>query len=238
MISDPRPLFPCNPEGLDEIVESLLKPYTPSEQQPSIETPLDNLVIEETSQRDSSNNKVLEHFNDSLSSLRSRNFTRHLRPDEAFRILIDALENPNSKYKSIKEDMLSNYGEWLSLAFLRKGDALHCYLDPENLVWSGSIYVLQNPPLRHSGESTFDIKGIKSQERVDLKEFPAELVKLLYSRSFNQLPDIMKSGDKRSQLWIPKEDEIRPCGRGDDFDDFIVGGNCDGRASRGVRARK
>ena len=148
MIHDPRPIAPMNPEGLDEIVESLLKPYTPPEQQ-SAGISLDNLVIEERSPRKNAQ-KELFVYDQSLSSLKQRGYSRHLRPDESFRILIDAIENPNSKYNLIKEDMLSGYGEWLSLAFLRQGDIFHCYLDPENLIWNGSIYVIQNPPLRLS----------------------------------------------------------------------------------------
>jgi len=241
MIHDPRPIAPMNPEGLDEIAESLLRPYIPPEQPQSSAVTLDNLVIEPLIPRQENNNKVAQYFNDSLSSLKQRgysSYSRHLRPDEEFGILIDAIENPNSRYKSISEDMLSGYGEWLSLAFLRQGDILHCYLDPENLVWNGSIYVIQNPPLRHSGERTFNTAGVESEKWIDLNKFPDELVKFLYSRSFDQLPDVMKSGDKRAQLWIPKDGEIRPCGRGYDFYDFgVVGGGYYG-ASRGVRAQK
>ena len=248
MNRDIRPLVPVymTPEEELEILTSLLQPRPI---QPSAERSLtlDNLVIEEKSPRDSGNNKTLQTYDKSMESLRSRGFKRHLRPDEAFRILIDAIENkgkplinPSGKgkplIKSISEDMLSSYGEWLSLAMLRNGAELSCYLDPENLVWNGTSYVV-NGALKHSGEHKFNIKRIHSEKYVDLDKFPQDLVTFLYSRPYDKLPEVMRKENRRSQLWLPGEGIIRPCGRGSSFDDFDVSGY-DSRASRGVRERR
>src|SRR3989344_6246767 len=168
-------------------------------------TTLKDLLVEQTSPKDTNNNKVLLSYDKSLQALQQRNFQRHLRPSEAFQILIESIENPQSPYKPLAQDMLASYGEWLSLAMKRTGNQLTCYLDPENLIWNGTTYEVQGS-LKHAGEHTFNInKKIKSQTYVDLNQFPPDLQVFLYSRPYDQLPDIMKAGHKRAQLWLPPE---------------------------------
>ena len=76
----------------------------------------------------------------------------------------------------------------------------------------------------------------KSLEHIIL---PNELIQFLYSRSFDQLPNIMKpGGNRKAQIWLPQEGIIRPCGHGDSFDDFDVSAYYGIRASRGVRKRQ
>ena len=203
---------------------------------------LDDLEIEPTSPRhnnDPSKDKILYTFDKSLESLKQRGYERHLRPDEAFKIIIDALENPNSKYKQLSDDMLKSYREWFSLAAKRTSKTdLEFYLDPENLVWNGSKYTIQGSNIQCLSETkTFTInKGIPSQTYVDLNQFPNDIIEFLYSRKFNELPDIMKpGGDRKAQILLPQEGIIRPCGHGDSFDDFDVSAYYGSRASRGVR---
>ena len=158
-----------------EMLAELLKPVQTLPETQIIT--LDKLVIEEKAPRDSNNNKILYTYDKSLEAIKQRGYQRHLRSNEAFQLMIDAIENPSSKYTSTKEDMLSSYGEWLSLAVLRtKPDELKLYLDPENLVWnsSRSEYVVQGN-LKYSQERAFNIsKGIPSNEWVDLNKFPNE----------------------------------------------------------------
>ena len=238
MIHDPRPIAPVNPEGLDEIAWSLLNESETLQPESSPSISLENLAIEQTSPRDQQNNKTLYVFDKSLQALKQRGFQRHLRPSEAFKAIIDAIENPSSKYKPLKEGMLSSYGEWLSLALERtKPSELTFYLDPENLIWDGLKYIVQGQ-LRHSAKQSFPIsRDIPSNQYVDLNKFPNELVEFLYSRSFNNLPKIMRSGDKRARIWFPQKGIVRHCYRGD-FSLFLVDTGCDYRASRGVRVAK
>src|SRR3989338_661979 len=74
--------------------------------------------------------KELFLFQDSLNSLRKRGYARHSRPNEAFSLLCSHLEGDLS-VKTVSKDMLSGYGEWLSLAMKYQNNLLHCYIDPE-----------------------------------------------------------------------------------------------------------
>ena len=238
MIHDPTPISPINPEGLDDIALSLLNESETLQPESPTSISLENLAIEQASPRDSNNNKILYVFDKSLEALKQRGFQRHLRPSEAFKVIIDAIENPSSKYKPLKEDMLSSHGEWLSIALERtKPSELTFYLDPENLIWNGSQYVVKGS-LQYSGKQSFPIsKNIPSQQYVDLNKFPNELVKFLYSRKFKDLPKIMQSGDKRAQTWLPQKGIVRPCYH-NGFNGFVVGSDYFDRASRGVRVAK
>ena len=242
MIHNIEPLLKgpkLTPEEEERIYKELMQKPSISATPSKIIT-LDNLIIEEKSPRGGKDKKLFT-YDKSLEVLRQRNYQRHLRPDEAFRLLIDTLENPNSKYKQVSEDMLLSYGEWLSSAMLRKSkDKLTCYTDPENLIWDSSQYKVQGN-LKYSQEKTFTIdKDIPSQSWVDLNKFPNDLVEFLYSRPFDKLPKVMQKGNKRAQLWLPEEGIIRPVGRGYDYYDFCVDACYDGGggASRGVRERR
>ena len=198
---------------------------------------LDDLAVEAESPRQGSEKRLFT-FDKSLESIEARGLQRHLRPYEAFRILIDAIKNPNSKYKSIKEDMLSSYGEWLSLAVITNKDRLTTYDDPSNLLFKDGEYLVRGKKLKHTGERTFTIpKGFEAGGFIPLEELPKDLATFLYSRPANRLPVEIRSN---AGIYMPGEGILRPCGRGDDFVDFpvVFGGGFDYGASRGVRARK
>ena len=177
------------------------------------------------------NEKELLTYDASLASLRSRGQVRHPRPQEVFSLLIANLEKKlTPEQKSVAEDMLSGYGEWLSAAMERSGDKLTIYTDPEGLAWKGSAYVKQN--FKFESKRDFSAAGIPSQQYIDLKEFDANLVKFMYTKKFDQLPQEMQQGGKRAQVYLPPDGQIWPAGRG-----FFNGGFdivCNYGASRGV----
>ncbi|MEK6853402.1 MAG: hypothetical protein AABX64_01845 [Nanoarchaeota archaeon] len=187
-------------------------------------------------------NKKLLTYDASLASLRSRGQTRHPRPQEVFGLLIANLENKvTAEQKSIAEDMLNSYGEWLSAAMERNKDKLTIYTDPEGLVWNGSTYVMEN--FTFESKRDFSIAGIPSTKLVDLNQFGNDLVEFLYTRKFAQLPQAMCEDGKRAQLYLPADGQILPAGRGSFGSRFYVGSyNYNNRASRGVvpssRAKK
>ncbi|MEK6861718.1 MAG: hypothetical protein AABY07_07145 [Nanoarchaeota archaeon] len=197
---------------------------------------LDDLLIEAESPREGSSKRLFT-FDKSLESINSRGFQRHLRSYEAFRILIDAIENPNSRYKSIKEDMLFLFGEWFSLAMILNKNKLTTYIDPSNLVYKDDEYLVRGPKLEHSGEKTFTIpKGYEAGGFIPLGELPRNLVIDLYSRTASRLPEEIRSN---AGLYVPREGVLGPCGRGDNFGIFdVVGGICFNGASRGVRVAR
>mgnify|MGYP001573671418 CR=1 FL=1 len=202
---------------------------------------IDKLEIEQKSPR-KGNDKELFTYDKSLESIIQRKYERHLRPSEAFKLIIDSLENSNSQYQQIKEDMFSSlHGEWLSLAMLRKDkETLICYLDPENLVLDNNKtnYIIQGSSLKHSGEKTFNIKVIESQNCADLNKLPKDLVEFLYSRKYEDLPQVMKKGNIRAQLLLPQEGIIRPVGREGRYYNFDISVDSNDRAGRGVRERR
>ena len=201
----------------------------------------DNLQIEQLSPREGVEKKLF-YYDKSLADLRTRlknPNARHLGHREVFGIIMDGLEGrlDDPKLVSLKQiysDMISSYGEWLSLAMQRKGDTLYCYEKPEGLVGNGSNYVQKN--FTYSGQpKTFDIAGIASGTYVDLEKFKSNLVEYLYGRTFAKLPDVMKEGGKRAQLLLPLENMgVRPVGRGGIGNRYEVDAYYDRRASRGV----
>ena len=213
----------------------------PTTELPSTIVPVDynNLQIEPKSPR-TGTEKTLFTYDKSLEDLRTRlnnPSARHLRPQEVFGIIIDGLEGKLSgNIKTIYDDLVSSYGEWFSLGMERKKNKLILYEDIEGLVWDGSKYVVQTK-LEFSDRKEFDIKGIASETLVDLNKFKSELVEYLYGRQFDALPDEMKTGGNKAQLWLPSEAMgVRPVGRGDFNDGYYVvyAGFGDDRASRGV----
>src|SRR3989344_8853167 len=201
----------------------------------------DNLQIEQLSPREGVEKKLF-YYDKSLADLRTRlknPNARHLEHREVFGIIMDGLEGrlDDPKLVSLKQiysDMISSYGEWLSLAMRRKKDKLICYEKPEGLVWDGSNYVQKN--FTYSGQpKTFDIAGIASDTYVDLNQFKPELILYLYGRPFAKLPNELKVGSSRTQLWLPSENMgVRPVGRGGVNYWYDVDAICDSWASRGV----
>ena len=219
---------------------------------------LDGLVWESRSTWDYS------RFNYCLSKLRSRGFARFPRPQEVFRLFIRKAEpfkhqvlydaRDLAEYEKARkardqqyENQLSNnnlvssmagsdFGEWLSLAFRKKGTTLECVLDPENLRWRDcwegcgwsrdengkqtsrnipaghpSKYVVKKgEELKHSGKiMKFDIGNKHLGESYLLEEFPDDLVEFLYGRKFEDLPKEVRIGfygGDQTRIQLPEEE--------------------------------
>ena len=180
--------------------------------------------------------KVLLSYEASLARLRAAGFERHARPQEVFGLLADGLEGKLApQEKIIHDDMLASYGEWLSLAFERRGDTLVTYLDPERLEWKRDKYV-KTRGFKHAEKRDFDISGKRPHVLIDLNLFNDDLVQFLYGRSFTALPQEMREGEKRAQLYLPEDRIVSPVGRGDVGGYGIFCYNYSGKASRGVRS--
>ena len=196
-----------------------------------------NLEFELQAPRDGSD-KELYTFDKSLARLQSAGFERHPRPSEVFTLLADGLEGKLSGVqKDICNDMFKDHGEWLSLAFERKGDILLAYVDPRGLVLNEDNDKYEKKRFGYSELKKFDIHGKESNELIDLEEFSNNFVRFLYGRSFKDLPQDMKEGDKRAQLYLPSDGVVWPVARGG-FDDgyYVDGCNYVIGASRGIRS--
>ena len=180
--------------------------------------------------------KKLFTYDASLERIKAINSAnRHPYPSEAFGLIIDGLEGKlSSDCLKVYNDMMTNYGEWFSMAFERKGNELHAYLDPENLKWDGSIYKVVGNKLKYSVKEVFDLSGIDSEKWIGLNTFQGDFVKFMYGRKFEDLPGKMKEGNQRAQVYLPSENTIWPVGRGGYWFD-IVGCSYYVRASRWVR---
>ncbi len=178
--------------------------------------------------------KKLCYFNDSLAELRARGFARHARSQEVFGLLMAGLEGRLSgSLKGICDDLLTSYGEWLSLAFERQGDILSCYLDPEGLVWDGTQYVKAG--FKCLDQRNFNIAGKFSQQLIDLSTFGDDFVQYVYGRCFKDLPSVMREGPKKAQACLPLEGIVWPVGR-HGYVCVVDGYYYGSRASRGVVA--
>jgi len=212
-----------------------------------------NLAIEPTVPRDGSG-KQLFTYDKSLSRLQKAGYQRHLRPAEAFSLLAGSLESTlngltrtvaevqrkqlENEVTLVAEDMLSSYGEWLSLAMERKGDTLFCHFDPQGLEWNGSTYV-KTADWKSTEQREFSIAGKPSQKWIDLKEFDDNLVVALYGRSWKDLPQKMKTGDRRAQMYLPPEGVLWPVARGNFYySNFVVSCYSYLWASRGGSPRR
>jgi len=177
-------------------------------------------------------------FDQSLAKLRERGYERHPRSVEMFSLLSDHLEERlGNGVQEVAVDMLENYGEWVSLAWERKGDVLIAYVDPVGLVWDEQRreYVRDNFDCAQTQE--FDITGKQSRHGVDLKEFGREFVVAHYGVPFDELPVQMREGDRRAQAYLTPEGIVWPVGRGNyNYWHYLLidGSSCNFKASRGV----
>lgn len=177
--------------------------------------------------------KALLTYDKSLERLRAAGYERHPQPAEVFSLLADNLEGKlDAQEKAIADDMLKNYGEWLSVAVERKGNVLVAYFDPVGLQWNerANKYGVKGT-LLYSHRNEYDVTGKPSEQWIDLEQFSPEFVQDMYSRPFAKLPEKMQEGNQRVQVWLSSDGEMWPVGRGGqfDFDNIFV------RASRGVR---
>lgn len=222
-------IFGNNPGRIKDAVAAFA-----NRQSPLVVATYKDLIIEERAyRRDRETEKVLLTYNQSLARLRQAGFERHLRPQEAFGLLIDSLEGKLSEQEqAITNDMQANYGEFLSMAVERKGNTLVLYLDPENLVYQDGVYAVQGQ-LHYAEMREFDIQGIPSSQYVDMSRLPTDCVEYIYTRPFSALPEKMREGTYKAQVFLSSTG-IWPVGCVG-FDWFYVDGR-DVRASRGVRS--
>ncbi len=173
------------------------------------------IYFERESPRDGNGDKILYSYKDSIKRVHSLN-GRHAYPREAFSLLIaNLIGRINAEQKEVAYDMLGNYGEWLCECE-RKGDMLIVYLDG-------------------SADMELNVKSIPSVQFVDLSRLPDEFAISIYSRPFEELPQIMKIGNRRAQVCLPPEGRIWPLGRGVYGVSYSAGGcNYNVRASRWV----
>lgn len=187
-----------------------------------------DLKIEGRAFRKSGSSKELMTFDESDRRIKKSGLQRHLRPNEAFGLMIDGLEGKlNGSLKSVNKDMLESYGEWLSLAVERKGDILVAYLDPEGLVWRDGRYIKED--FKFADKIEFDTEGKPSQQWLRMRDFNKAFVKFMYGRDFKDLPELVQ---KEAHVYLPPNAKIWPVGRGFDFS--VDGYGCGSWASRGV----
>mgnify|MGYP001573409602 CR=1 FL=1 len=189
--------------------------------------------------------KALVSYDISLERLKMAGYERHASPAEAFSLLIDNLEGKlKGKYKAVAEDMLDDSGEWMSMAVERKGNTLICYLHPEGLAWDKEKKIYMHDGFNHSGMQECAISGKESTMWRPLDQFGNDFVKLLYGRSYNDLPEEMKEDIScavnvcKTQVYLPPEDgNIWPVYRSNNNPLCVVCYKADGGASRGVREK-
>ncbi len=170
-------------------------------------------------------------YGDSLESLGKKGFTRHLYPWEAFDILFAPNENPIGKLAQIKADMLQGWGEWLNIAFMKKGDILYVVKDPSGF----------SDDKQPQGELR-EFRGfskIPTEKYVRVGNLPDQMEGQPYfvGEMWHRDKDFLTQ--KNAGIWLAPEGKWRPVGRGDIDDGFILNaydGNSR-RASRGVRRK-
>lgn len=131
------------------------------------------------------------YFEESLKRLKEAGYDRHFYPWEYFSLLIGHFEGKlGRKLDALAKSMLYGLGGWLSVAVERYDDTLVCYADPQNVKWASDAfqYTIDGAFLRHRGCKEFDVKGIPSEEWVDLGRFKDDFVEYFYTRKFEQLP--------------------------------------------------
>ncbi len=172
-------------------------------------------------------------FDASLRALQKRGYERHPRPAEAFDLTCRRLEGRlQPEQQAVADDMFSNRGEWLSMTMLREGNLLHCYLDPENLVWNGHKYVVPGGKLKHAGEEVYSIGSTNECVPIkDVNEINPALVEKLWSRPYAILPEKIR---QNAWLLLPPENTLWPVGRGDYNNEYDIDSSYYGLASRGV----
>jgi len=188
----------------------------------NLENSLENLVKKKPQEEDILKDLVISQrhgeellYNTSLNRLKIEGYERHLRPDECFTLIARYLEgNLKEPLRSIAYNIVNvSLLDWLSIAFQRQGGILHCYLDPEGLVWNGECYA-PHPKVQYSQKKEFDIKGIPSLDWVGLDRFEDGFVRFFYGKSFEELPEEFTDGIYKAQIVIPEENVYYAMARG------------------------
>ncbi len=179
--------------------------------------------------------KRLYTFDASLRALRERGYERHPRPAEAFDLICRGLEGRlQPEQQVVADDRVDNNGEWLSMAVLREGNLLHCYLDPENLRWNGNDYVVQGGKLKHAGEEVYSVSSLCEWVPIkETNEINPALVEKLWSRHYAILPEEVR---QNAWLYLPPENVLWPVSRGF-ANQYIISAYYNFKASRGVRLK-
>ena len=150
-------------------------------------------------------------YDESLNSLEKIG-KRHPTPSEALTLLADHLEGKISgDLKATAEDMLYNYGEWLSMAVERQEDMLICYLHPKGLVWDANESRYKKNKFQYESREEFNVALMPSATWIPLDKFSDNFVKLFYGRSFKELPEKMRKGVKKAHISLPANDYVCTC---------------------------
>jgi len=224
-----HPIFGNNPGRVKDPVAAFAK-----RQSPLVAATYRDLMIEERAYRKQGTEKAVLTYDKSLERLQGAGFERHLRPHEAFGLLIDGLEGKlTGQHQVIYGDMHSSYGEWLNLAIERKGDLLVAYFDLVGLQWNSSAnkYDVQGR-LQYAQKKEYDVAGKAADSWISLEQFPSNFIEDMYSRPFAVLPEQMKT----ALVLMPLEGSIWPVCRG--YYGFVIGNRVDDGASRGVHSAK
>ncbi|MBM3199803.1 hypothetical protein FJZ53_02610 [Candidatus Woesearchaeota archaeon] len=218
---------------IDRLLSNKKKFYQP------YSTSLDNLIVSDQLSVETI------YFDESLRKIQEAGFERHLLPWESFTIILGYIDGKiKNEFHAAAKDMASSFGctEWLSMAVKRDRDVLVCYANPKNLVWDDSSKIY-----KPDGILSFDpalsteisIKGVPSEEWVDLKRLSEDFVKYFYTRKFEELPDEINSNDDYAQIFLPAEGGIWPVGRGANWLKYSLStSTCLKRISRGVKLKK
>ncbi len=197
-------------------IESYLDIGKPDEKKEiTIKSALSDVVFEEKAVYDGKE-KRLYTYDASLRALRARGYERHPRPVEAFDLICRGLEGTlQPDQQAIADNMLNGYGEWLSMAIMQEENMLHCYLDPENLVWNGYQYVVQGGKLKHAGEEVYSIGSLLDWSTPKgVNEINPFLVQKLWSRPYAILPEEIR---QNTWLYLPPENVLMPVSRGNRY---------------------
>ncbi len=219
-------------------IESYLGINKPDEKKEiTVKPALADIVFEPTTVYEGKE-KRLYTFDASLRALQKRGYERHPRPAEAFDLICRGLEGRlQPEQKAIADGMFSDFGEWLSMAMLREGNLLHCYLDPENLVWDEREieYIVKGGKLKHAGEEIYSVGSLHWFIPIkDVNERNPALVEKLWSRHYAILPEDIR---QNAWLWLPRENVLWPVSSSDYVDRYNIVAFSVSDVSRGVRQK-
>ena len=152
--------------------------------------------------------KGLYSFQDSFDRV-SKSGGRHLRPYEAFSILISGLHlrfSDGSDLAMIKNDMY-NGGEWLDAGFVPDRASIKVLFGLETVVWDGYY----RSPAKMGAYSVYSFRagnllGGPNELRFVASSCP-ELVALLYGMPFWELPETLQ---RSGLLHLPYDGEAFP----------------------------
>jgi hypothetical protein len=171
-----------------------------------------------------------EYYQDSLARLRQKGFKNHLRPIQFYEVLLEHFRtNGLGTHEDVAKNILSGKGEWLSVAFRKKGNTLEISFDPENIAWNKGKEVYDGE-LRV--DASFDIGNKESRKYYKIGEFKQELVTALYGADAGELSKY------NAGIYLPPEGSWWPVGTGYNYygnSRFSLSAYNNQGASRGVR---